>query len=59
MGFKMSQLKVFSRKLFLSHQDLNKIVSILQAIFSNAFSWKKMFVIQISMKFAPKGPVVN
>ena len=42
----------------VTHGDLNEMADILQTTFSNAFSWKKiMYLIQISLKFDPLGPI--
>ena len=38
---------------------LNKMAAILQMTFSNAFSWMFSILIQISLKFVPKGPIDN
>ena len=39
---------------------LDKMATISQTTFSNAFSWMKSFVlIQNSLKFVPKGPIDN
>ena len=45
----------------LTHLPLDKIASVSQTIFSNAFSWMKNFVffVLISLKFVPKGPIDN
>ena len=43
----------------LTYLPLDKMVTILQMMFSNAFSWMKhsvvVFFIKISLKFVPKG----
>ena len=41
-----------SRGLKLTHWNLNKIAAMLQTVFSDAFSWKKIHIlIQMSLKF--------
>ena len=45
----------------LTHLPLDKIASVWQTIFSNAFSWMKNFVflVLISLKFVPNCPIDN
>ena len=46
----------------LTHLSLNKTAATWQTTFSNAFSWLKsffFFIIRISLKFVPKGPIDN
>ena len=45
----------------LSHLLLDKMAAISQTLFSNAFSWMKKYciLINISLKFVPKGPINN
>ena len=47
----------------LTNWGRDKIATISQTTFSNAFSWMKIFVFQfsirISLKFVPKGPINN
>ena len=49
-----------SMKMF-THLPMDKIASVPQTIFSNAFSWMKNFVflVLISLTFVPKGPIDN
>ena len=45
----------------LTHLSLDKMATIWQKIFSEAFTWMKSFciLIKISLKFLPKGPIDN
>ena len=44
----------------LIHINLDKTATISQTIFSDDFcEWKLCILIQMSLKFVPKGPVVN
>ena len=45
----------------LTHIPLDKMASISQTAFPNAFSWMKNFefLIEMSLKFVPKGPIDN
>ena len=43
----------------LTHWGRDEMDDILQTTFSNVFSSMKMFLIKISLKFVPKGPINN
>ena len=49
------------QSLNLSHWGRDKMATILQTMFSNAFSWNKnvWILLKISLKFAPKGQINN
>ena len=51
----------YSRDRWFTHLPLDKMGTISQTIFSDAFSWMKIFfiLIKISLKFVLKGPIEN
>ena len=53
---KWGQMNAFWVVVYLSHWDRDNLTTISQTIFSNAFCW---MIIQISLKFIPKGPIDN
>ena len=57
LGFSQTTITVV--QILLTHSDQDKMATILQMAFPNAFSWMKMFKIlfKISLKFVPTGPI--
>ena len=53
---KWGQMNALWVVVYLSHWGRDNLTTISQTIFSNAFCW---MIIQISLKFIPKGPIDN